>query len=362
MGLGHALIRYIPQSGDDVPVLVSRSLAGAALASLVIGLVFMSSLALWSQDLSHLLWQGPGQAVGFLAFVVFTTLMALLRSVFVAFLRSGLVLALVLAVQLLRFPLPVALGGLGWAFGIVSGQGVAALGGILLATIVFLPRCLDGRRLPLALDVWKLAPMASFALSNFVSNLFIGFSWLAMPLLVIALVDPEAAGFFFIAWTVSGIVLIMTQQLALSLFAEGSHESQGFEVQARGALLAGVGLGGLFAVGALLLGDQVLRLFGGEYAEQSSIVLRLLAAASPMAAVTNIYLGVERVRGRMVFLVLVSAVVAVVMLGVTIGLTPRLGIEGAGYGVLAGYGAGALLSLFLLYPILRHGKEQPRMS
>ena len=113
-------------------------------------------------------------------------------------------------------------------------------------------------------------------------------------------------------------------------------------------------MGCLFAVGTFFLGDLVLRLFGGEYVDRSSTVLKLLAASTPLAAVTNIYLGVERVRGRMGYLVAVSAVVAVVMLGVTGGLVPRVGIEGAGYGVLAGYGAGALASLALLYPMLRH--------
>ena len=100
----------------------------------------------------------------------------------------------------------------------------------------------------------------------------------------------------------------------------------------------------------------MLRLFGGEYVERSSTVLKLLAAATPLAAVTNIYLGIERVGGRMAYLVAVSAVVAAVMLGVTVGLVPRFGIEGAGYGVLAGYGVGALVSLALLYPMLRHGR------
>ena len=105
------------------------------------------------------------------------------------------------------------------------------------------------------------------------------------------------------------------------------------------------------------MGDLVLRLFGREYVEQTSTVLKLLAAATPLAAVTYIYLGIERVRRRMAPLLAVSAVVAVVMVATTAVLVPRVGLAGAGYGALAGYGVGALLSLVLLYPFLRHGIE-----
>jgi len=85
--------------------------------------------------------------------------------------------------------------------------------------------------------------------------------------------------------------------------------------------------------------------------ERSSEVLKLVAAATPLAALTNIYLSIERVRGSMAPLVAVSAV----MLGTTGVLVPRLGIIGAGYPLVAGYGTGALLSLPLIYRMVVRG-------
>jgi hypothetical protein len=35
----------------------------------------------------------------------------------------------------------------------------------------------------------------------------------------------------------------------------------------------------------------------------------------------------------------------------------RFGIVGAGYGAVTGYGVGTLLSLFLVYPMLKHGRH-----
>ena len=220
--------------------------------------------------------------MGFLVFVALLGVMHLLG--------STLIFVQTITLGVLRIPLVALMAVVGSAYGVVTGHSLAVLGSIFLIVVVLLPRCTGRRGLPLALDVWRLVPVASFALSNLASQLLRALSWLLLPLVVISLVGSEEAGFFYIGWAVAGIGLGTARQLAVSLFAEGSHETQGFSTKARGALLIGVALGGLFAVGTFFLGDLVLRLFGGEYVQRSSGVLKLLAAASPLAAVTSIYM------------------------------------------------------------------------
>ena len=351
LGLGYALIRFIPQSGEGAPFLVSRSLAVVAITSFLSGLIFLSTVALWSQDLSDILWRRPGYAGGYLTLIVFAAMASMLRSIFVAYRRGVLVLALNLAVGILRIPLAVLLGVLGSALGIVAGHGIAILVSFLLGLLVFLPWCI-GRRLPLVVDLWRLVPLTSFALSNLASYMLTVMVWTLLPLLVLSLMGAQVAGFFYIGWMVTGLVLTMIQQLGLSLFAEGSYNLQEFRSQVRGVLLVGIVLGGLFAVLVYFLGDLILLLLGREYVEQSSSVFKILAAAVPLAALTNVYLTIERVRQRLGPLVSVSAVVAVFMLGATAVLVPRVGITGAGYGVIVGYGVGTLISLPALYSMM----------
>jgi O-antigen/teichoic acid export membrane protein len=266
-----------------------------------------------------------------------------------------------LVVGVLRIPLVVLLSGIGSAFSVLAAHGLAVLIGTFLVLIFFLPRCTGRLRPPVALDVWRLAPLAPFAVSNLVSQLLTVLAWQLLPLPVIALAGAEAAGFFYVAWTIVGIVLTMTQHLALSLFAEGSHDQHGFRPQAQGALIIGVMLGGLFTVLMYFLGDVVLMLFGEDYVDRSSILLKVLAAATPMAAMTHVYLSIERVYQRLIPLVAVSVIVIIVMLGAIAVLVPRLGIVGAGYGVVAGYGVGALLSLLLLYPRMNRMKRSQHL-
>jgi O-antigen/teichoic acid export membrane protein len=353
LGLGYVLIGFIPHTGPEAPILLSRSLVAVVVASLLAGSIFLSIVPLWSQDLQELLWKDAGHAGGFVAFVILVTVAEQLRFTFIAYQRGIFVLALITFGGLLRLFLASLVAGLGSAFGIVTGHGLAILLSILIAMLFFLPRCTGKLQIPLALDVWRLAPFASFSLSNLASHVLTVLVWQLLPLLVIALAGAEEAGFFYMAWAVAGIILIMTQQLALSLFVEGSNDSRGFRLQASGALVVGVTLGILFAVATYFLGDLVLLLFGREYVEQSSSVLKVLAVATPLAAVTYVYLGIERVRQRLVPLVIVSAIVTVVMLGAIAVLVPRMGIIGAGYGVMAGYGFGALISLPLLHSMMK---------
>ena len=352
LGLGYAVIRFVHQSGHEAPLLLTRSIVAAAVASMFIGLVFLSTLPLWSQDLGGLLRRDPGSAGSFLMWVVVATLWAALNSIFIAYRRAVFVLALNLGALILRLPMVVALATMGSAMGIIAAHGLAVLAGTVLGALVFLPRCTGRRVLPPAFDVWKLAPLMPFALSNLVSHVLAVLSWQVLPLAVIALAGAKASGFFYIGWAVAGIVLLMTQQLALVLFAEGSHDPGALPRQTRGALAVGLALGGLFAVGTYALGDYVLLLFGRDYVAESGGVLKLMAAATPLAAVTYIYLGVQRVRGRLLPLVAVSAAVTLFMLGMTVALVPRIGIVGAGYSVLAGYGVGAVLSLLSLWRIV----------
>jgi O-antigen/teichoic acid export membrane protein len=353
LGLGYTLIRFIPQSGEGARVLLGRSFAAGAVASLLISLIFLSTLTLWSQGLRDLLWDSPGRAGSFLLFVVFSTVWALMISTLIGYRRADFVLAQRLTVAVARLPLAVLLGVPWSALGIVAGHGLAVLGGILLAVLVLLPQCTGRVRYLLALDLWRLAPQAPFALTNLVSHVLTVMVWHFLPLIVIALAGAEAAGFFYIGWAVSGLVVIMIQQLSLSLLAEGSYDIQGLRRQAQGALLVGLALGGLYAVLIYFFGGFVLLLFGREYVEQSSSVLKVLAAAIPLAAVTNLYLSIERVLQHLVSLVVVSAIVTIVMLGAIVVLIPRMGIVGAGYGVMVGYGVGALISLPMLYPMMK---------
>jgi O-antigen/teichoic acid export membrane protein len=190
LGMGQALIRFIPQNQQAAPLLISRSLLAVSVAALLSGSIFLGSVPLWSEDLTNLLWESPGHAGVYLILVVLAAAWSLLNPIFVAYRRGIFVLGQSLTLGVLRIPLALLLGSLGSAFGIIAGHGLALFASTLLFTLVFLPQCMSRLRLPLAFDAWRLIPVAPFALSNLASNLLIGFAWLLLPSIVLVLVGP----------------------------------------------------------------------------------------------------------------------------------------------------------------------------
>ena len=54
LGLGFAIVRFIRQSSGEAQLLLGRSLVAVAAASLPVGLLFLASLPLWSEELQAL--------------------------------------------------------------------------------------------------------------------------------------------------------------------------------------------------------------------------------------------------------------------------------------------------------------------
>lgn len=156
-----------------------------------------------------------------------------------------------------------------------------------------------------------------------------------LPLLVATLAGAEAAAYFYIATAVGGLVAMIPWAVSASLFAHGSHD-EGQLV--RYALESGRAILLLLvpAVAVLiLLGDRVLLLFGGAYSSEGTRLLQILALSTLPLAVNFLFFGVRRVQRRMTAVVLCTAWILLVTLGLSAVLLPRVGLAAAGEGLLS---------------------------
>jgi O-antigen/teichoic acid export membrane protein len=97
----------------------------------------------------------------------------------------------------------------------------------------------------------------------------------------------------------------------------------------------------LTSVVALLVGagsHWLLQLFGTTYARESAGLLRWLAAAAPLTVLAQLYFTRLRVQKHIRPLVLGSAGIAVVTLGISLWLMPRFGIAATGIGWTLAHG------------------------
>ena len=151
-----------------------------------------------------------------------------------------------------------------------------------------------------------------------------------LPLLVLNVLGKSANAYFYQAWLVGNTIYLIAYNMASSFSVEASSNLQQIAVFSRRILIQKGRLVVPLALGVLVLAPLVLRIFGEEYAENGTVLLRWLAlAAFPM--ILNIwYLGYARVVGKIGKVIRNQAVMSILTLGLSyIGL-PILGITSVG--------------------------------
>jgi O-antigen/teichoic acid export membrane protein len=156
-----------------------------------------------------------------------------------------------------------------------------------------------------------------------------------LPVLVTVRLSPADNAYFYTAWTLAGVVLVVSSSVSMSLFAEGVHRPDEVNAMARSALkIIGAilvpGVITVFAVGATLLST-----FGQAYADHAIGLLRLTVLATIPDAVICVYTSILRAQGRL-------TTVGLLYLGISVGtcvmswfLMPVLGIIAVGWAFVA---------------------------
>lgn len=341
LGLGMGLIRFLPESGQGAVRLINGSFGISFLLACVISAIFLAGLPLWSPELLFL----REQPLYFLSFVLFAgalTATALLDHIFMALRGARYVFIRTLVAQLGRLALVALLVAFLPAFGIVASVGLAAL--VALAFGLFmLPRLQPGYRPAATAAVGRVIKLFPFSVSNYVADLSLLVPTLVLPIVVIYVLDAERAAYFYIGWFLGQLLLGISNRMALSLFVEGSHDERHLLILVRKAVGLALLVTGAGALALFLMSDKLLLVFGRDYSVEAAGLLRLVAIASVPAVIMNIYLGVERVRKKIRWLVSVSTLATLVTLGVSYVLLSRMGIAGAGVGLLAGQSLGAAI-------------------
>ena len=130
--------------------------------------------------------------------------------------------------------------------------------------------------------------------------------------------------------------------MSLSLFAEGVNEPDELRAKARRAL--GI-IGVILVPGAVVVlatGGMLLSVFGPSYESHAAGLLQAVLLAAFPDAVTNIYVAVLRVRGRLAAAAALNLGIGVGTVALSWALLPEFGIAAVGWAFLAMQLAGCL--------------------
>jgi len=177
--------------------------------------------------------------------------------------------------------------------------------------------------------------MIHFSLGNHIAELLWFAPFMLFPLMVINILGAETNAYFYIVWMIAYTLFAIPKAVSYSLFAEGSHE----EGLLRSNTVKVVGLCLLILipaiVGLFFLGDKLLLLFGSSYSESGAMLLRILTLSVIPVSINYICLSVMRVRKNTRGVMLVSASIASLTLGLGYILMTNVGLIGVGLGWIA---------------------------
>lgn len=351
LGLSAVLVRYLPVAGRSTRRLVGRSYALTVSLALVFGLLAALTTGVWSPKLGFL--GGGGWLIGFVLATAATTIFTLQDSVLTG-LRAAKWIPLenslyALAKLLLLVVLASTLTGSG---PFVAWTAPLAFAVVIVNYLIFkrlVPR-FSGEG---SLDRRQLLSMAT---GNYAGKLFTLAGNLYMPILVANRVSAADAAYFFVPWMVSLAIELVALNVMTSLTVEAASDMDKLRELSRRALRQTMRL--LIPVAALvaLVAPLALLVFGQDYADEGSSLLRLLMIGMVPNAIVTLGISVARIEHRGRAVVSIQGAHCIAVLGLSAALLPSVGIDAVGYVWAASQTVIALVLLAtLLRPVLFRG-------
>jgi O-antigen/teichoic acid export membrane protein len=178
-----------------------------------------------------------------------------------------------------------------------------------------------------------------------VGNLMIQGTTRLLPLLVIGVLGTAANAYSFQAWTVALPLFTVAGSMMSSLTVESLTHPGEAATYARRMLL---NMGRLLVPASLLIAvaaPYVLELFGPGYADQATVLLRLLGLSAIPITLNVWYYALCRIGGTVMPILILQTIVAAVTLAISLILLPVIGITGTGVGWLIGQSLAAFFVL-----------------
>jgi O-antigen/teichoic acid export membrane protein len=201
----------------------------------------------------------------------------------------------------------------------------------------------DGTEAPL-----MTTSRARLALLHHVFNLVLIAPALLLPVVAAVTLTSDESGYFYIAFTIAGLLLAVPASFAVALFAHGSRSPSMFSARLRLALRVSLGVSAAAALLMVPLASPLLSLFGTGYASEAAFTLQVLTLAAFPVTISSMYVPIvrlERTFVRGTLLMVVSTVLG-------LGLAAVGGATGGMVGFAVGWLAGTVIGQIPMLPVV----------
>ncbi len=325
-GFGIGLVRFLPSSGKNSRAMINSCFTISGAAAILISFIFLMGLEIWSPALLFI----RENWIFFASFILFSVVFALfplMNQVFVARRNTKFVLAGSL-ISGSRIALPILFAVFFGAFGIFASWGVALLFSLIIGMLVFMPLVNPGYRPIPTVSKSVVNDMIHFSAGNYVAAIFGAMPAAMLPLLIVNTLPAENVAYYYIAFTIAGLLFAITYAVCMSLFAEGSHFERELKNDVRKALKFIFLLLIPAVIVIIFFGNYLLLLFPSEYSRQGLVLLQIFAVSSIFIAFNGVFLATRRVLKRLKPIIAIPTFNAFAIVGMGYAFLISIGLVG----------------------------------
>jgi O-antigen/teichoic acid export membrane protein len=175
--------------------------------------------------------------------------------------------------------------------------------------------------------------------------------------MVLNLIGAVENAYFYVAWAIGSLLYTIPVAVSHSLFAEGSHFEDELGANIRRSLKFILLIMVPAVIILVLVSKWLLLLFGAEYSENATALLRILSLSGIFVGIDQIYFGILRVKGRVKELSLINGLTTLVVLVGSYFIMQECGLIGIGYVWIATKGAVTIYIMYAMRPFYSSGRR-----
>lgn len=331
LGLNYSLIRYLPQNNDKNSI-INSSITLNFILTLLFTIIFILGIYYWSPAL-YFIRDNFIYLISFLFLSITFSIFSIQNNIFISLRNARLSLYQSLLFNFIKIPLAISFFWLG-LIGLLYSWLIPGLISLIMGFIIIGRILKNYKFFPTLKTLDK--EIITYSFSNYVSNIFISFQVIFLPILLVNLWGSDFAAYFYISWSISAPLSFLSSAVTTSLFVEGSYEIGNFRKNVKKSIkiIFSLLIPGIILI--FLLGDMVLSIFGSQYSENAKNLLFLLSCASIPLSVSHIYMTIKRVKNEMNAVILINLFLALFMVVGSYFLIGIIGIDGIGISWLLG--------------------------
>jgi O-antigen/teichoic acid export membrane protein len=353
LGFGYYVVRYLP-AVDDKSKLLNSLLTIGSITAAVACLLFLSGISWWSPKLMFLL-DKPYFFISFVIMGAIFTIYSIVAQVFVSFRRSGyILLGQGIIASVLELLLVIVISAFG-VYSIVASQGIGLAVALVFSLFIFLPKVIPQYRPIPSFQMRISGETLSYSLVNYAADGLTSLPVWVLSLMVLNIYGSAADAYFYLAWTMSTVLLAIAYGISTSLFAEGAHDAGNVGNDIVRSLKLILLIVFPAAVLMIIFSRNLLFLYGGIYSAEGTQVLRFFCLSVLPASINLLYFSLARIEKWLKGLLLISGTMAVLTILCSVLLLPHFGIVGAGISRLI---VQTVLLLFTAPQLFRHLKKR----